>query len=183
MQIDGYKVLTTKKWKNRFKRSKFKRILSPGNCTDLNTSVVDAHIGKQLKDYVRHEIQKMRETDPVTNNKIETSGISCLRVQITYWAAAAWKQLCASGAIEKAFKKCGLCNDINGLENEKVEVLDLLTWSVPPKTFIPRKEPYSEEEQWALYQNEFDAFQNERKRKHESDESSGKSKRRKLSFI
>ncbi len=75
-------------------------MVSPGDCTDLNTSVIDAHVGKHLKDYVREQIRNLRQTDPVMNDKIETSGISCLRVQITHWAAEAWKQLCETSSEE-----------------------------------------------------------------------------------
>ena len=83
----------------------------------------------------------------------------------------------------ESFLKCGLANAINGKEDNKVEVLDLLTYSVPGKDFVPRKEPYSEEEQWALYQKEFTAFQEDRKRRRESNLTQRKAKRAKLSFI
>ncbi len=173
----------TRKWKRRFKRKKLKLVVSPGDCTDLNTSVVDCHIGKYLKDFIREQIKQIHEADPVLNNKIEKSGISCLRVQITHWVATAWKQLCQTDAIEKAFKKCGLANDIHGKENDKIEVLDLLTYSPPDKDFVPRKEPYSEKEQWDLYNKEFDAFQENRKRKLKNKQNQSKRKRAKFSFI
>ncbi len=63
IQTDGYTVLTTKKWRNQFKRDGFLHVRSPGECTDLNTSVVDAHIGKEVKDRIRENINKVREHD------------------------------------------------------------------------------------------------------------------------
>ena len=60
---------------------------------------------------------------------------------------------------------------------------DLITYSVPPKDFVPRTEPYSEEEQWSLYQKEFTAYQNQRKKKRKLNQEKRKRKKSEYSFI
>ena len=49
LQIDGYKVLTTIKFRNRFKRDQIYLTLSPADCTDVNCSVFYDGIGADLK--------------------------------------------------------------------------------------------------------------------------------------
>ena len=49
IQSDGYKVFQTVRWKNRFKRSNWKYIISPGGCTDASTSPVDENVGQTFK--------------------------------------------------------------------------------------------------------------------------------------
>ena len=78
MQIDGYKTLMKTKVRNKFNRNNVLLTVNPGECTDANTSVVDAEIGEILKKKIDAQISHMRKHDPDRNTRIETEGIHML---------------------------------------------------------------------------------------------------------
>ena len=165
IQGDGYKVITRPKFKNQFKRNNWKFVVSPGNCTDASTSVVDEHIGQKLKDKIKAKIQHKRETDPTFNDRLEKEGPSFVRINITHFAVEAYDELCSDDTIPKAFKSCGLCNDKFGRENHLVKCQNLLTYEPPPKEYVRRKSPFSEKEIDAFYDKEIKAITDKRQRK------------------
>ena len=166
LQIDGFKTLVTHEWRNQYKRDRIKLILSPAGCTDANTSVVDAHIGQNIKLKVFAEIRKMRDQDTEVNQRIEDEGIGFLRIEMTKWVADAWEKVCQTDMISRAFKSCGVCNDMNGNESHLVSVGSLSTYSVPPPEYVPRKVPYPTEKIVEFMQSEMDSLQQGRKKEN-----------------
>ena len=78
--------------------------------------ILNAEVVETLKKNVDVKIRDLRRSNKVLNDRIETEGIQMLRIQITKWAANAYEEICATDLIPKAFKKCGLCNDVYGRE-------------------------------------------------------------------
>merc|ERR1711907_687881 len=102
-----------------------KLVVSAAECTDANCSVVDAEIGATLKNIIDKKIDDLCEQDSSYIDRIESEGISILRVEITKWAADVWEEICQSSIIPMAFKKCGLANDMYGRENHLRECQNL----------------------------------------------------------
>ena len=67
------------------------------------------------------------------------------RILMTRWAGDAWDTL-SSMTIIKAFKHCGVANDINGKENDKVRVQNLRTYKPPEKDQAEPMKPLTESE-------------------------------------
>ena len=127
--------------------------------------MVDAEVGETLKKKIDVKIRELRRSNKVLNDKIESEGIHMLRIQITKWAAEAWEEICATDLIPKAFKKCGLCNDVYGRERHLIECQHMLTYEAPGPTFQWMDEPYSEEEIMRFYKKEVKAIQDRKKKR------------------
>ena len=71
------------------------------------------------------------------------------RILLTKWAGDAWDAL-PSMTIIKAFKHCGVANDIHGNENHRVRVQNLRTYKPPTKDQREPMKKLTEEEieQW-----------------------------------
>lgn len=165
IQCDGYKVFMTREWRNRFRRNKWKRVISPGQCTDASTSPVDEHIGNSLKEKIGEKLQKIRDADPEMNQKFETCGPGFLRIQLTKLACDAWEEICKTDEIPKAFKACGLCNDKFGRENHLVKCQNLKTYQAPSMDYKYRDEPYPSEYIKNFYDKEIAAISDRKAKK------------------
>ena len=146
IQAEGYKPLMKPYWRNRFKKDHTKLVVSPAECTDANCSAVDAEIGATLKNIIDKKINDLCEQDSSYIDRIESEGISILRLEITKWAADAWDEICQSSIIPMAFKKCGFVNDMYGRENHFRVCQNLKSFKVHSHEWVRRKKPYSPEE-------------------------------------
>ena len=138
---------------------------SSESLSDSDAELSGSIIGQSIKLKIFREIKNMRENDPVLDAKIETEGISCLRIQITKWVAEAWEEICQGDSIPLAFKKCGLCNDIHERENHLVTVAGLKTYKVPSKEFVLKKQAYPQEEIVEMIQDEITQHTSTRKKR------------------
>ena len=165
LQLDGYKAIIKPKVINKFKRHDVQVTVNPGECTDANTSVVDAEIGETLKKKIDAKITEVRRENTELNDRIETEGIHMLRTELTRWAADAWEEIINSDIIPKAFKKCGLCNDVYGREGHLIECQHLETYEAPGPDFQWMDEAYTEEQIEEFYMKEYNFLSGKKKRK------------------
>ena len=74
LQIDGYKTLVTKPWRKTFKGDRIFLVLSPADCTDGSTSVVDEHVGQEFKKKIFAKIQDTRDNNEELSEKLKMKG-------------------------------------------------------------------------------------------------------------
>ena len=170
IQMDGYKTLLTRKWRNQFKRDRFKQVISPADCTDASTSVVDEHIGQALKSKISQVIDDLELNGPELFEKIETEGLGFFRIQFSKIACQTYKDLLKTMDIPSVFKACGLCNDIDGKESHLIKCGNLISYKAPTKDTQRRLEPYSQNEIRQFYLDEIEAVQNRKRKKCLRDE-------------
>jgi len=75
LQADGYKVMMKPHIRDEFKDDNIKLVVSPAECTDANTSVIDCDIGETLKKKIDAQIEAACEADSTLEDRIESEGI------------------------------------------------------------------------------------------------------------
>ena len=83
---------------------------------------------------------------------------------MTIWLANACEKLCATDLVSKVFKRCGLCNDMEGRENHLVRVRKLRNHQVP-RFGAPPAVPLTPEDIKAFEEEDDKQKQDEKKRK------------------
>ena len=155
--MDGYKTLLKKKWRRRFKKDGIKQVISPAECTDASTSVIDEHIGATFKKDFSKRIEKLMFDDEELFDKINDEGLGFMRSHFTYLSCDAFADTLKEMDIPAQFKACGLCNDIEGGERHLIKCGNLVSYEAPTKDYPHQKEPYSAEKINEFIQKEISA--------------------------
>ena len=139
--LDNLNSQSTADFQMTLKSWGVKLVYTPEDCTDL-CAVVDDEIGDFLKSVMNRLYREHRDASEENNDAWADGDINASkrRELMATWLGEAWDELCATDIIEKAFKRMGLCNDINGKENHLVKVRKLKTYKPPALEDPPMKQ-------------------------------------------
>ena len=101
--------------------------------------MVDEHVGATVKQKFKNKLEKMMLEDPILFKKINSSGLSFMRIQFTKLACDAYDETMKEMDIPAVFKACGLANDINGGERHLIKCGNLLSYEAPENHLRIRK--------------------------------------------
>jgi len=119
---------------------------TPENCTDVRT-LVDRHLGKRIKGYMRDLFWKEYESsEEKCNFWTSDAKEHHWRIMYTRWLAEAWGKFCEDQKfILQCAREVGYANCRCGCENHYMK-LDRISKYVPPSKSDPRMEALSKEE-------------------------------------
>ena len=147
LQTDNLDSQSHQGFQDRAKAKNIKMVYSPGDCTDV-CSVVDKHIGYTVKKYMKKRYIADLNSSEARLTEWKNGKVSAYerRNLYTLWLADGWEYIHRKpGYIMHCFKKCGLYNDMDGKENNLVELKKGFAYR-PPKKSDPRaRDPNAEE--------------------------------------
>ena len=138
--LDNWGPQATPEWQAQAKAYGVKLAYTPEDSTDL-CAVTDDGLGWEIKKrmvgYYKADLESSSERlDAWKNGAV---GASERRVLFVKWFADAWEDFTKNHQemITKAFKRCGMFNDVNGRENHLVKVQGAPNYKAPSKDSEP----------------------------------------------
>ena len=153
-------------------------IYTPAGCTDL-CAVTDFGLGKAIKDRMKKKFLDDFQSDQYFDRWVDGDvSASELRVLLVRWLAESWKEFFASGGqeqVNKAFKRCGMLNAIDGSEDSEIRVQGVENYKIGESESEECETEESESEECEIEESESEECDTEGSEAEESEAEESKS--------
>ena len=135
--LDNWTCQSGDDFQDMAKKFKIKLAYTPGDTTDAGLAVTDNGPGNEIKKRVTGKYKKDLESSEERLNAWKNGKVSAAerRILFTKWLGEAWEDYSTNcqNEITAAFKKAGMYNDMDGLENHLVKLPGLKGYQPPLK--------------------------------------------------